>query len=199
MEELVDKSLCVKLHQESSSTMKGKSHSPKVSPKKSVSVTQGKLEFVHGTYEGDLMNGKKHGVGKFVWSQGGTYEGEFHNGRMHGAGKMSYCCGEWAGYYYEGGWENDKRSGAGVLQEENGENRYEGMLAGTDGVGGGEAGDIGGLELEQAAKSRHNACVGQPVGEGGKEPGDGVGQVQPTLIHQGDQQAGQCLSSGRVC
>ena len=55
------------------------------------------------------------------------------------------------------------------------------MLAGADGIGGGEAGNFGGLELEQAAKSRHNACVGQPVGEGGKEAGDGVGQVQPFL------------------
>ena len=73
-------------------------NSPKVSPKKSVSVTIGRLEFVHGTYEGALMNGKKNGVGKFVWSQGDTYEGEFHNGRMQGVGKMVYASGEWSGY-----------------------------------------------------------------------------------------------------
>ena len=66
------------------------------------------------------------------------------------------------------------------------ENRYERVLAGTYGIGGGVAGNIGGLELEQAAKSRHNACVGQPVGEGGKEPGDGLGQGQPALLHQGE-------------
>ena len=45
------------------------------------------------------------------------------------------------------------------------ENRYERVLAGAYGKGGDEAGNIGGLELEQAAKSRHYACVGQPVGE----------------------------------
>ena len=86
-------------------------NSPKVSPKKSVSVTKGRLEFVHGTYEGDLMNGKKHGVGKFVWSQGDTYEGDFHNGRMQGVGKMVYTSGEWSGYCYEGGWANDEWDG----------------------------------------------------------------------------------------
>ena len=40
----------------------------KMVTKKSISLTKGRQEFVHGTYDGDLRNGKKHGVVRGVLS-----------------------------------------------------------------------------------------------------------------------------------
>ena len=73
----------------------GRKSSSKLVPKTkaclttTTTTTKGRLEFAHGTYEGELMNGKKHGVGRFVWTQGllGSYEGEFQHGRMQGEGR----------------------------------------------------------------------------------------------------------------
>ena len=100
----------------------------KMSQKKIIPVTKGRQEFVHGIYDGELKNGKKHGEGKFEWSQGelGTYEGEWANGRMHGVGRRIWTSGDWEGYFYMGGWENDKRNGKGTFQEVNGQVRYVG-------------------------------------------------------------------------
>lgn len=36
------------------------------------------------SYEGNFLNGKKHGVGKFLLSNGSTYEGAFREDKIEG-------------------------------------------------------------------------------------------------------------------
>ena len=42
------------------------------------------------TYSGDIRNGKREGVGKFVGSSKQVYEGGWRNGRRNGQGKIFY-------------------------------------------------------------------------------------------------------------
>lgn len=63
-------------------------------------------------YEGWILNGKRHGQGKYYFRSGGYYEGDWANGKMEGWGKLFYVNGTTA---YEGEWENDKFHGYGVL------------------------------------------------------------------------------------
>ena len=38
-------------------------------------------------YEGDYMNGKKHGQGHFIWADKSVYVGHFYDNNIHGKGK----------------------------------------------------------------------------------------------------------------
>ncbi|RYY69786.1 hypothetical protein EON63_23305 [archaeon] len=38
-------------------------------------------------YEGDFVDGKEHGYGVYIYSNGAKYEGQFKEGMMHGLGK----------------------------------------------------------------------------------------------------------------
>ena len=38
------------------------------------------------TFEGEYINGKKHGKGAFTWADKSTYNGEFFNNNIHGTG-----------------------------------------------------------------------------------------------------------------
>jgi hypothetical protein len=51
-----------------------------------------------------------------TWPNGERYEGEWLDGRKHGSGKMQYVDGR----AYIGAWVNDKKSGAGVMTWPNG-------------------------------------------------------------------------------
>jgi hypothetical protein len=44
------------------------------------------LKFAESTYEGEVKNGKAHGVGIFSFSDGSTYEGKVSKNRIHGKG-----------------------------------------------------------------------------------------------------------------
>jgi hypothetical protein len=39
-------------------------------------------------YDGEKLNGLRHGNGKFYYSDGGYYEGEWKYGRMEGLGTI---------------------------------------------------------------------------------------------------------------
>jgi hypothetical protein len=55
---------------------------------------KGKLTFSDGrVYEGDFVNGKFHGKGKIIDPNGGGYEGDFADGYMNGKGKYIYSDG----------------------------------------------------------------------------------------------------------
>ena len=97
-----------------------------------------------GKYEGQLINNKREGRGKFYWNCGDIYEGEWKNDMKDGKG-IYYCNntnryegdfkndkaeGKGIFYYndgsrYEGDWKNDMREGKGIAFFNNG-NRYEG-------------------------------------------------------------------------
>lgn len=57
----------------------------------------------------------------------GIYEGEFLNGMRHGYGKMKYTSGQRKGGFFEGHWVNDKREGQGSITYEDNEYYFSGM------------------------------------------------------------------------
>nr|KAG5708027.1 hypothetical protein BaRGS_025165 [Batillaria attramentaria] len=74
-------------------------------------------------YEGEWKNGKKHGHGKLVMSDGTYYEGQFVNGEINGHGFKyfsSSCC------KYTGQFLNGEMHGHGVMQYKD-ESIYEGQ------------------------------------------------------------------------
>jgi len=56
------------------------------------------LKFAAATYEGEVKNGKAHGMGIFTFSEGSTYEGKVSKNRIHGKGKYTDAKGK----VYEG-------------------------------------------------------------------------------------------------
>ena len=46
------------------------------------------------TYEGEFLNGAKHGRGKIVWTDGSMYEGMWLNNMRHGFGRVIYSEGD---------------------------------------------------------------------------------------------------------
>ena len=85
-------------------------------------------------YSGNFKFGKKHGLGRVIFSCGDLYEGEFFEGEIHGNGTLLYIQGKvYIGEFvkgvkegfgkeqdrhetcYEGEYLNDKRSGHGKL------------------------------------------------------------------------------------
>ena len=64
------------------------------------------------TYEGYWENSQKTGFGKYTYSNGDTYTGNFSQNRPNGHGKMDYYL---SGNIYEGQWRDGKASGQGIL------------------------------------------------------------------------------------
>jgi len=48
-----------------------------------------------------------------MWNDGKRYLGEFSQGKCHGKGKCMYTDGS----YYDGDWENDQRNGEGEFND----------------------------------------------------------------------------------
>ena len=91
------------------------------------------------TYEGQMLNGQRHGYGKITWDSGNVYTGDFYYGVRTGKGELVFIngdrytgdfvnnarCGQgtyvWSsGDIYTGGFLNDERSGKGEIQYANG-------------------------------------------------------------------------------
>ena len=60
-------------------------------------------------YEGDFADGRPHGQGKYTFASGAVYEGDFADGKLNGKGKYTYENGD----VYEGDWVNNNRTGNG--------------------------------------------------------------------------------------
>ena len=73
------------------------------------------------TYEGEWLQGFRHGKGVMKWLDGAKYDGEWIMGRAGGKGRFTHTKGE----IYDGVWVNDKAHGKGVYVHSNGA-RYEG-------------------------------------------------------------------------
>ena len=64
-----------------------------------------------GIYEGEFLNGKQHGQGKYRLPNGYTYEGSWIDGRIEGEGKAEYPDGA----IYEGNFKSGQPSGSGSM------------------------------------------------------------------------------------
>ena len=80
-----------------------------------------KETFSDGVYEGDYVNGYRHGKGKMILNNGIVYEGDFVEDKCQGKGKLVLANGA----SYEGDFVNDYFNGKGKLVYENGD-VYEG-------------------------------------------------------------------------
>lgn len=86
-----------------------------------------KVEYkVVGKYTGNWRDGKKHGYGSLVYSNGSKYEGEWRDGERHGRGVYWVEEGKKLRKQYAGEWEHDKRHGVGTFFYQNGA-RFEGL------------------------------------------------------------------------
>lgn len=113
-------------------------------PKESKTFYKGTLQTDKSLYEGSILDGKKHGKGKIVYSNKIVYEGEwlndakngkgittlpngdkleglYINGKLNGEGSYTYADSE----KYEGGFKDSEFHGYGVYTFVNG-NKYEG-------------------------------------------------------------------------
>ena len=107
----------------------------------------GPFQYPDGSnYEGQYLNGKKHGFGVLQTPEGYEYEGTFENNKYEGKGRLilsenEYYIGGWKdgkrkgqgkylngeGLLYEGEWDNDTQTGVGQEVWANG-TVYEGMF-----------------------------------------------------------------------
>ena len=79
-------------------------------------------------YEGDLVNGIRHGRGTMIFKSGNIYKGDWQNGLMHGFGEFDF---KTTGDHYTGEFANGKLSGCGRMTFHTGE-IFEGFY--LDGV-----------------------------------------------------------------
>ena len=69
-------------------------------------------------YQGDFVDGKFHGRGKYYFAESGKiYEGDFHENNMEGKGRLTLTDNS----YYEGDFKNGKMHGFGKKVYENGD------------------------------------------------------------------------------
>lgn len=73
-------------------------------------------------YSGEWFEGLRHGAGTIDFKSGARYEGSFQNGFKHGKGKMSYPSGN----FYEGEWKFDKKDGYGTMHWATSKEKYYG-------------------------------------------------------------------------
>ncbi len=99
----------------------------------------GTLYFKDSVYEGEVVNGRPHGLGRWEWVDGSIYEGELFLGIRKGQGTYIYKNGD----FYEGNWLNDKRDGSGTFVYHDGwiwsgiwsnDDPLHGSLTGPDGL-----------------------------------------------------------------
>ncbi|MBF0137997.1 MAG: SUMF1/EgtB/PvdO family nonheme iron enzyme [Magnetococcus sp. DMHC-1] len=64
-----------------------------------------------GHYEGEMVNGKRHGKGSFLWPDGARYVGEYRHDERTGYGVFSWPDGS----RYEGQFVGGKRDGKGTF------------------------------------------------------------------------------------
>jgi len=111
-----------------------------------LATIQGPVTIVdaEGNYEGDVVEGKRNGVGKRSFADGSVYLGLWKNDKKDGLGSLRWAdqtsyTGQWKedkyegygvkswsdGDRFEGYWKDDKKTGRGIYLWSNGD-RYEG-------------------------------------------------------------------------
>lgn len=57
-------------------------------------------KYENGVYDGEFVNGKRHGKGKYKWADGAEYDGDWKDGNMDGKGRKKWADGN----MYNGDW-----------------------------------------------------------------------------------------------
>ena len=77
-----------------------------------------RVELKNGdVYEGEWLDGRRHGTGVYRWRFDGSYEGDWDSSYQHGRGIRTYANGD----VYDGEWSLDQRCGQGVMRYGSGE------------------------------------------------------------------------------
>ncbi|MCL1944408.1 MAG: hypothetical protein FWF56_01160 [Firmicutes bacterium] len=93
--------------------------------KKQTTSTQTSINYDStARYQGEVVNGKRHGYGVLQYANGNRYEGSFAFGEFFGRGIFTYSNGD----RYEGEFAYSKHHGKGLLFFANGD-KYEGDFA----------------------------------------------------------------------
>ena len=88
------------------------------------STTDGFLDFENGDrYAGQLLSGRPHGQGAYLFADGSRYLGDFRDGDYHGQGLFTYADGS----RYLGQWDRGRYHGPGVLYAPSGQVQREGF------------------------------------------------------------------------
>lgn len=72
---------------------------------------------INDRYEGEYLNGDRHGFGTYIYANGNKYSGEYKNDRPNGRGTMTFSSGD----KYIGEVKNGKRHGKGTYFYADGE------------------------------------------------------------------------------
>ena len=79
-------------------------------------MNDGTMKFSDGTkYVGSFKNGFMYGLGTMTWASGNTHTGEFRNDQRNGEGTYRVFENKLLVKEYIGNWENDKKSGQGIM------------------------------------------------------------------------------------
>lgn len=78
---------------------------------------------VEEIYEGEYLDGKRHGNGSYSYKNGDRYVGEWRHNEKHGIGRLTYAI---EGEYF-GRFENGKRHGEGVFTYKKSNDVYSGF------------------------------------------------------------------------
>ncbi len=79
-------------------------------------MTRSTINWLDGTYTGELLDNVPEGDGKIIMASGTTYEGNWVKGQPYGKGRMVYSNGD----IYEGEFKAGKRHGDGKYITNNG-------------------------------------------------------------------------------
>ena len=96
--------------------------SPPANTRSDTNLTTETFTYAGGDqYQGQTLNGKRHGRGVYTWASGGRYEGSFRDDKREGQGVQTFTNGN----RYEGSFQNSKKTGHGIYTWASG-SRHEG-------------------------------------------------------------------------
>ena len=141
------------------------------------------VQYANGDfYEGELLNGKRHGIGVWILLNGDKFEGSFKENRMDGQGLYKYINGD----MYQGSYKNGKKHGRGKYTWANGDTYEATFVDGREeGTGVYKWNNPLGTEMDSAEGLSKEDAVSVVCGDIGKTAGDVDSVVDGMNSHGG--------------